>query len=382
MSSRTGTAYCFDSMSDPSNMMRKDSIRKTIFISDLAEGQQIHDLFLVSRKTLGETKTGKPYLALSLMDRTGEIEARIWDNAAHFDTLAETGQIVAVEAQVKAFRDQLQLSISALTPLQDDEGLLSDFIPASKRSVKEMKQELAGLIKDIADRCLHPLLAALFQGEVLRQFSKAPAAKQMHHAYLGGLLEHTLSVAGLAVRLADHYPALDRDLLVAGALLHDLGKIREFSFTTAPFEYTDSGRLVGHLVLGSEMIRQEAAKIPDFPAERLDQLVHLVLSHHGRHEFGAPCLPMTAEAILLHHLDDIDAKMNYIDRLSEQVAPESYQWSDYQRPLERFLLLKGPASAPDEQTPPEPAGAGGSTGRERDSSSGGGEPAVRQGKLF
>ncbi|HER63699.1 MAG TPA: HD domain-containing protein, partial [Desulfobacteraceae bacterium] len=270
MSSVTGTAYCFDSTSDPRRTMNKDSIRKTIFISELAEGRQINDLFLVSRKNLAETKNGKPYLALTLMDRTGEIEARIWENAAHFDKISETGRIVAVEAQVKAFRDQLQLSITSIAPLGEDEGELSLFIPASQRPVKEMKQELAGLIETISDPYLHRLLSLLLQGELLKQFGKAPAAKQMHHAYLGGLLEHTLSVAGLAVRLAGHYPALDRDLLVAGALVHDLGKIREFSYAAVPFDYTSPGRLVGHLVLGSEMVRQQAADIPDFPADRLD----------------------------------------------------------------------------------------------------------------
>ena len=196
--------------------MSKDSIQKTIFISDFSEGQQIHDLFLVSRKNLAETKNGKPYLALSLMDRTGEVEARIWDNATHFNALAEIGQIIAIEGQVKAFRDQLQLSISSIVPLQNDDGQLGHFIPASKRSVKEMQQELTGIINNISDQHLHQLLTDVLQGELLKEFSKAPAAKKMHHAYLGGLLEHTLSVAGLAIKLSIHYPSLDHDLFIAG----------------------------------------------------------------------------------------------------------------------------------------------------------------------
>ncbi len=360
--------------------MNKEAKRKSLFVSDLAEGQQIHDLFLVARKNLAETKTGKPYLALSLMDRTGEIEARAWDNATQFDSLAESGQVVLVEAQAKAFRDQLQLNISSLVPAEEDEYRLDWFIPASKRSVKAMKQELARLIGEISDRPLKKLLEQVFQGDALKQFSTAPAAKQMHHAYIGGLLEHTLSVTGLAIRLAEHYPSLDRDLLVAGALLHDLGKIREFSYSSVPFDYTEPGRLVGHLVLGSEMVRRAAANVTDLPPERLDRLIHLILSHHGRHEFGAPCLPMTAEAILLHHVDDIDAKMNYIDRLSEQVEPGGYLWSDYQRPLERFLLLKGQEkNSPDEHVSPEPEKDPGKT---EDSSEYGKGPEKRQGKLF
>jgi 3'-5' exoribonuclease len=382
MLSKTGTAYYFDLTSDSWKTMSKDSIQKTIFISDFSEGQQIHDLFLVSRKNLAETKNGKPYLALSLMDRTGEVEARIWDNATHFNALAEIGQIIAIEGQVKAFRDQLQLSISSIVPLQDDDGQLGHFIPTSKRSIKEMQQELAGIINDISDQHLHQLLANVFQGELLKEFSKAPAAKKMHHAYLGGLLEHTLSVAGLAIKLSIHYPSLDHDLFIAGALLHDLGKIREFSFNTVPFDYTSQGRLVGHLVLGSEMIRQKAENIPNFPAERLDQLVHLILSHHGRHEFGAPCLPMTAEAILLHHIDDIDAKMNYIDQLSEDVDPGDYQWSDYQRPLERFLLLKGQETSQNDQVLPESLQTENKTSSQRNTSGASDDLARKQGKLF
>ena len=329
--------------------MGNEHFRKTIFVNDLQEGQKIRDLYLISRKTLAETKNGKPYLALSLMDKTGEIEARIWDNASHIDAIIETGLIVLVEAQVKAYRNQLQLNIFSLSPVEDSDELLGDFIPASKRSVREMQQELADHINKISDHHLQQLLESLLQGDILKQFSKAPAAKHMHHAYLGGLLEHTLSVTGLAIKITLHYPSLDRDLLISGAILHDLGKIEEFSFSSIPFDYTDSGRLIGHLVLGSEMVRKQANSIEDFPKERLDQLVHLILSHHGRHEFGAPCLPMTAEAILLHHLDDMDAKVNFIDRLSEQVDEGEYQWSDYQRTLERFLLLRGASSASSDQ---------------------------------
>lgn len=339
--------------------------RKTIYIADLKEGQNVADLFLISRKNLAETKNGKPYLALAVMDKSGTMEARIWDDASRLDALTEVGQVVALEGQVKQFREQLQMNISALRPMVEGSVPLDCFMPASRRSVPEMKAELVGLIDAVSDSFLHTLLTSIFRGKVLKEFSMAPAAKMMHHAYLGGLLEHTLSVTGLAVRLAEHYPGLDRDMLIAAALLHDLGKIEEFSFTTVPFDYTDSGRLIGHLVLGSEMVRREAGQIDGFPPKKLDRLIHLILSHHGRHEFGSPSLPMTLEAILLHHLDDMDAKVNYIGRLSEQVASGTYQWSDFQRPLERFLLLRGrqedtiedgdePNSRPDRQVRKDP----------------------------
>jgi 3'-5' exoribonuclease len=327
--------------------------RKIIYVADLKEGQQISDLFLVSRKSLAETKSGNPYLALTLMDRTGEIEARAWDNAARLDALAEVGRIVAVEGQVKAFRDQLQLNITGLQAMEEGAVGQEHFMPTSRREVREMQAELADLIDSVTDPGLRNLLAALMQGPLLKDFSRAPAAKMMHHACLGGLLEHTLSVTGLALKICEHYPQLDRDLLLAGALLHDLGKIREFSYATVPFDYTDQGRLIGHLVMGVEMVRRQAETIKELAPARLDQLLHLILSHHGRYEFGSPCLPMTREAILLHHLDDMDAKMELIDRLSEQVTGEGYQWSDYQRSLERFLFLKGPDGESRQQPVPE-----------------------------
>ena len=163
----------------------------------------------------------------------------------------------------------------------------------------------------------------------------------MHHAYLGGLLEHTLAVAKLGGLIADCYPALDRDLLMAGALLHDIGKTRELAFAAFPFEYTVRGRLVGHLVIGIEMIQEKIQTIPGFPEEMATRLQHLILSHHGRYEFGSPTLPMISEAFVLNFLDDLDAKLNFMNRLAEQAPGPGYQWTDFQRTLERFLYVKG-----------------------------------------
>ena len=313
---------------------------KKVFISQLQEGQQVRDLFVVARKNLAETKAGKPYLAMTLMDRTGEIEARLWDNAAAFDSHAAVGNYVLVQGTTKSFRGQLQLGVVSLEQVDPQVISLTDFMPASRRPVVEMQAELKEVIGRVAEPGLQQLLVKIFRGEVLEQFCTAPAAKKMHHAYLGGLLEHTLSVAGLAAKIADHYPELDRDILMTGALLHDLAKIREFSFAALPFEYTDQGRLLGHLVIGVDMVRQAAAGIQELSPRLLEQVCHLILSHHGRHEFGAPVLPMTQEAIVLHHLDDIDAKMNYTDQLREKIEESGHHWTDYQRPLERFLYLQ------------------------------------------
>ncbi len=311
---------------------------KKLFVSELQEGRQVRDLFLLSRKTLAETKAGKPYLSLTLMDKTGEIEARVWDNAVALDRVAEVGDVIAVQAIAKSYQNQVQLTVSGIRRAGQEEVVLADFMPASKRSDGEMRRELAVFIDSVSDGGLQRLLKNLFHGDLLERFCQAPAAKKMHHAYIGGLLEHTLSVTGMADKSADHYPGLDRDLLVAGALVHDIAKTEEFSYRSLPFDYTDRGRLLGHLVLGAEMVQNAARTIKGLDRLRVDTLAHLVLSHHGRYEFGAPVLPMTPEAILLHHLDDMDAKMNYIDQLREK--QEEPGWTDFQRPLERFLYLR------------------------------------------
>jgi len=330
------------------------AVEKRIFVAQLVAGQQLQDIFLVSKKSLAETKAGKPYLALGLMDKTGEIEARLWENARQFDALAEEGSFVLVQAIAKPFREQMQLGVISLQQVAEDAVHLGDFMPASTRPLAAMAVELDAVIAGIADPALQGLICEIFQGETLARFKRAPAAKKMHHAYIGGLIEHTLSIAAMAEKTAAHYPLLDRDMLIAGALLHDLAKIEEFDFARPPFSYTDRGRLVGHLVLGVELVRKAAEKVAAITNDQVDQLMHIILSHHGQFAFGSPVLPMTPEAILLHHLDDMDAKMNYMEGLRGKMAGSGWQWTDYQRPLERYLYLRAsgieeePAEAVDE----------------------------------
>jgi 3'-5' exoribonuclease len=320
---------------------------KTIFVAQLVAGQPFQDIFLVTRKSLAETKAGKPYLALGLRDRTGEIEARVWDNALELAPLAEEGGFVLIQAVAKPFRDQMQLGVTSLQRVAEAAIDLADFMPASARPLAEMAAELEAVIAGIGDPPLQALLRAIFQGDTLARFQRAPAAKKMHHAYIGGLIEHTLSIVAMADRAARHYPLIDRDMLVAGALLHDLAKIEEFDFSRPSFAYTDRGRLVGHLVLGVEQVRKAAEQVEHISADQLDRLMHIILSHHGQHDFGSPVLPMTPEAILLHHLDDIDAKMNFMAGLRTKMSGAGWQWTEYQRHLERYLYLR--ADGPDEE---------------------------------
>ncbi|HSH13771.1 MAG TPA: HD domain-containing protein, partial [Desulfurivibrionaceae bacterium] len=223
-------------------------------------------------------------------------------------------------------------------------------IPTAPGDLKEMLAELLKLAKSITNPHLRELaLAFLTDRRLTGLFKKAPAAKYMHHAYLGGLLEHTLGVTRLAEAVATLYPAIDRSLLLTGAITHDLGKLIEFDYESYPYDYSDRGRLVGHMVLGVELLRKLAGGIDNFPEETMTRLQHLVLSHHGEHAFGAPTLPMILEAFVLHFLDNLDSKVNYIAGLGRRREEPGYHWSEFQRNLERFLYVRNPETSQPEE---------------------------------
>jgi 3'-5' exoribonuclease len=315
---------------------------KKLFANQIQEGQAIDEIFLVKDMNRAETRAGKPYLILTLMDRSGEIGARLWENADAFLGACEPGNLVQVTGQAQAYRGTLQLKVDSVLPVDNEDAERELYLQASKKNIAAMAREITSIADGIQDSFYRKLLLTFFSdSSFLKEFQQAPAAKSMHHAYLGGLLEHTLAVAQLASMVADFYPALDRDLLMTGTLLHDIGKTRELAFATFPFEYTVRGRLVGHLVIGVEMIQEKIKTIPDFPEDLATRLQHLILSHHGRYEFGSPALPMISEAFVLNFLDDLDAKLNFLNRLEEQAPAPGYQWSEFQRTLERFLYVKG-----------------------------------------
>ncbi len=315
---------------------------KSCFIKDIEEGRNIQDLFLIKEMSRAETRNGKPYLILTVMDRTGEIGGRIWDNADQLMEQCSIGNIVVLQAQSQSYKGVLQLKIDMVQAVAGETVDIGLFLPSSTAEVPVMAEEVVALAGSVRTPPLRKLLLQFFRaGDFFDDFKKAPAAKTMHHAYLGGLLEHTLAVSRLADRLSEFYPALDRSLLLAGALLHDVGKVKEFSFETYPFNYTDRGRLLGHLMLGAEMVRAKVDRIKDFPEDLAVRLQHLILSHHGRHEYGSPCLPMMLEAFVLNFLDDLDAKVNFMIRLGGQMKDPDYQWTDFQRTLDRFLFVRG-----------------------------------------
>jgi len=320
---------------------------KGICIKEISEGANVDGLFLVKKMSRAETRTGSPYLMLTVMDATGEMEGRVWENADKMITACPAGGIVRLTGQAQSFKNILQLKINSLAAIPTEEIDITQFLPSAPGDINSMGAELRKIAKSIDNPFLRELLFAFFQNrKFMEQFKASVAAKNMHHAYIGGLLEHTLAVARLAESTCHLYPTIDRSLLIAGAILHDIGKVEEFSSTSQPSDYTDSGRLMGHLVLGVEMIQKRIDTILHFPDDLAVRLKHLILSHHGRHEFGSPAVPMMLEAFVLNFLDDLDSKINYVNRLSSQAREDGYQWTDYQRPMERFLYVQNTPSQP------------------------------------
>lgn len=321
-------------------------------IKDIREGQKVEGLFLIKEVSRAETRAGKPYLNLQLMDNSGEMPAKIWEEADRWQKHCIPGRVVAVQAQSQSFKGSVQLKVLSVN-LQDESAVdLSFFIPSTTGDTGEMMAEILSLIKKVGDQNLKKLLTVIFNDRDFQElFKRAPAAKYMHHAYIGGLLEHTLSICRLADQVSLLYPSVDRSLLLAGAMLHDIGKVREFSFDIPPFDYSDQGRLLGHMVMGVEMVEAAIREIGNFPEDLAARIKHLILSHHGSHEFGSPSLPMLKEAFILYFLDDMDAKINYTEQLASRMETgEGYSWSPYQGNLGRFLLLNdtGRKSEPDE----------------------------------
>jgi len=317
-------------------------MEKKQFVAELKEGDRVEDLFLIKQVKLGETKAGKPYLVLSVMDKSGEVSGPVWDNALELQKICVAGEVVRLSATVQSYRDSLQLRIEGIAQVSQAEIDLGHFYPTSPRDIRKMADEVQGFIQSIGNPFLKKLLNHfLNKSDWWPSYQEAPAAKGIHHAYIGGLLEHSLSVAKIADFLANHYHGVDRSLLLAGAFLHDIGKLEELTMDGGLVEYTVKGRLKGHLVIGSEMVARAAEKIRDFPEELLEQLQHLILSHHGRQEFGSPAVPMTVEAFILSFLDDLDAKMNITEQLRRKMDDKEMSWTDYQRSLERYLYLGG-----------------------------------------
>jgi 3'-5' exoribonuclease len=286
---------------------------KDIYISDISafdEGRSFDGFFLVLAKQQRLTKTNKPYLNLMLGDKTGQLEARVWEpNDPRIARDFEKGSIVKVRGSASRFDERVQMKVDQLRLAQEGEAEKMDLLPATQYDVKALWQHLEAAINSFTNADLQRLLRTILADPaVATAFREAPAARQLHHAWLGGLLEHVVSLLTLADKVAAHYPLLDRDLLLTGVILHDIGKTRELSWAVG-FDYTIEGTLLGHIQFGTEMVDKAVEKLPGFPERLRTLVIHMILAHHGELEFGSPKLPMIPEALVLNFVDDLDAKM-------------------------------------------------------------------------
>jgi 3'-5' exoribonuclease len=311
---------------------------KDIYLQDIKPGDKIASSFLVAEKNMAFSQKGSAYLNVRLKDKTGEIDGKVWDNAMALDQVFKKGDIVYMEGRAQTYRNALQISIITVKPCAPQDVDPSDYLPVSKVDTTAMFQDILAYIDAISSEPIKKLLTAFFYDEKTADlFRRAPAAKGFHHIYLGGLLEHTLSVVRLLDHAAKHYPQLNRDLLIAGGILHDIGKIYEFSYDGL-IAYSDEGRMIGHLVMGVEMIDKKIEAIPDFPVQLALELRHIILSHHGEFEFGSPKRPKTLEALVIHFMDDLDAKVNAFESfVAADAANADSDWTTYNRFFERYL---------------------------------------------
>lgn len=298
-------------------------------LKDLHPGDNLKHFLLLAKIEIKKTRTNKDYLDLLLKDSTASIAAKIWDNFNEFMLSAEEGNVVRIEGNIEEFNNQNQIKVKSIRVANPADNVTPDqFMQKSKRSLDEMTAELNDRIEKITDSYLNQLIHLVLSEKKLEKYLKVPAGKSWHHAYLHGLIEHTLEIVKICDLLADFHPEVNRDLLISGAILHDFGKTEELS-SEASFDYTDRGRLIGHIVIAATEIEKAANSIPGFPPELKDQLIHLVLSHQGKLEFASPVEPKTLEAIILYHSDELSAKANAYKNAIELDRNSKSGWTKF-----------------------------------------------------
>ena len=331
---------------------------KSPLASELKANEIATAVFLVHSKEVRQKRTGEPYLCLQLGDRSGEVEARMWDNVPDVMDTFDRDDFVKVKGLFQLYNNRPQLTIHKMRRVLDHEVDFADFFPASERHPDEMWAELRRTVAELENEHIRRLLDAFLDDpEIAPRYRIAPAAKTIHHAFRSGLLEHVLSLCALARRVADHYPWIDRELLVAGAVLHDIGKIHELSYERG-FSYTAEGQLLGHIAIGVRMMSEKLQAFPDFPPPLRNLLEHIILSHHGQLEFGSPKTPVFPEALLFHFLDDMDSKMECMRALLGKEPQAESLFTPWSSALERVALRKDrylSTPRPDGQAAPEPA---------------------------
>ncbi len=334
--------------SSPASTLSPPAGGPRVLVKDIADKSKIKGIYLVARKVNATDRNGKAYLSLILMDKSGQIDARVFENADKLGASFDEQEHVRINGTAKSFQGRLQLHVQHIEKVQKDEVVAEDYLPASQKDAEQMWRELREILDTVRDPDIARLLRALFDDpDTASRFRQVPAAKTIHHAWVGGLMEHNLSVLKIVDGLCRHYARespglLNRDLCIAGAVLHDFGKIYELSGERS-FEYTHEGRLIGHLVQCSQRLAEVAATLPDFPRSKLIELQHIVLSHHDRLEFGSPKRPKTAEAMLVHAADQLDSRMGFLRQLFERESAPG--WSSYQKVFDRYFYHRPPQGA-------------------------------------
>jgi 3'-5' exoribonuclease len=338
---------------------------KDFYIGDCArhENKVVTSYFVVVAKQIKPKKTGEPYLALTLGDRSGQIEAKMWDNVEEVLEAFEQDDFLKVKGLINRYKNRFQLTIHKLRKLDESEIDFADYLPKTTKDIDQLWQTLANFVATFQNPHLKSLVQAFMADpEIAAAYRNAPAAKTLHHAYIGGLLDHVVSLFRSCDLICRNYPQINRDLLLTGAFLHDIGKIHELAYNRA-FTYTNRGQLLGHMIIELEMLQAKLALVPGFPDQLKTLVEHLIISHHGEYEFGSPKLPMFPEALMLHYLDDLDSKMEAMRCHFEREAGLDGPWTSYNaslgRPLlntEKFLAAKK-TSAPADPTEPSVAEA-------------------------
>lgn len=312
------------------------------YIEDLREGSRISDIYFCKQKQSLQTKAGKPYDSLILQDKTGTIDAKIWDVNSQGIYDFEAFDYVDVVGEVVSFQGALQVNVKSIRPLQEGEYDPSEYMPCSPYNIEDMFQELLGILKTVKNTYLAQLIDLFFvkSEKIVKVFKNHSAAKSVHHSFIGGLLQHTLSVVRLCDFYCKNYTMLNRDLLLTAAALHDIGKLKELS-AFPENNYTDEGQLLGHIVMGSEWINDAARQIQDFPAKLKRELQHCILAHHGELEYGSPKKPALPEAVALNYADNTDAKLQTLTEIFSVPANMTGEWTPMNRLFETSLRMAG-----------------------------------------
>lgn len=309
-------------------------------IRDLKDKEAVDSHFFVREKYIGFGKNGRPYMSLQLSDQSGSLDARLWEKVEELSSEFEVGDVIAVKGQLQIFQNKKQIVIHKLHRKDPSEYNVEDYFAKSNKDPHELYAELIVLVKAMRNDHLRQLVMdSLEDPEIKSRLIQAPAAKTIHHAWKGGLLEHILSISKILQFFAKHYSFLNGDLLLFGAIFHDLGKIWELSWENG-IQYTDKGRLLGHMLLSCELVEKKAGRILGFPEDLKDILKHIILSHHGKLEYGSPKAPHFLEAMLVAMVDDLDSKMDTVNSIVQGERTHGDKWSRYHEMFDRYFLLE------------------------------------------